>query len=139
MCFMLLEVNVMKKYLSLVVPVLVCAILFIGCDGNKKTKVTNVDYSKCSFVNTSWTRDAEHDTETICFGEDGSFSYYCSCGNPVNDSDLCDGYTYDDATKTITLDYIESTDEIVTIIKIVKCDENSLHLDFDGEIRIFEK
>ena len=88
---------------------------------------------------TYWTRNAEHDTETIHFGEDGSFSYSCSCGNPVNDSDLCDGYTYDDATKTITLDCIETTDEMITIIKIVKCDENSLHLDFDGEIRIFEK
>ena len=107
--------------------------------GNKNTVNSSVDYSKYSFVNTSWTRDAEHDTETIRFGEDGSFSYYCGCGNPVNDSDLCEGYTYDDATKTITLNCIETTDEMVTIIKIVKCDENSLHLDFDGEIRIFEK
>lgn len=129
----------MKKYLTLVTLVLVCALVFIGCDGNKKTKVSSIDYSKYSFVNTSWTRNAEHDTETIRFGEDGSFSYSCSCGNPVNDSDLCDGYTYDDATKTITLDCIETTDEMITIIKIVKCDENSLHLDFDGEIRIFEK
>ncbi len=129
----------MKKCLSLVALVLVCVILFMGCDGNQKTKVPSIDCSKYSFVNISWTRDAEHDTETIRFGEDGSFSYYCGCGNPVNDSDLCDGYTYDDATKTITLDCIETTDEMVTIIKIVKCDENSLHLDFDGEIRIFEK
>lgn len=27
---------------------------------------------------------------------------------------------------------------MVTTIKIVKCDENSLQLDFNGEIRIFE-
>lgn len=129
----------MKKCLSLVALVLVCSILFIGCDGSKKKEVPSTDYSKYSFVNTLWTRDAEHDTETIRFGEDGSFSYYCGCGNPVNDSDLCDGYTYDDTTKTITLDCLETTDEMVTIIKIVKCDENSFHLDFDGEIRIFEK
>ena len=129
----------MKKCLFLVALVLVCTILFMGCDGNKKTNVPSIDYSKYSFVNISWTRDAEHDTETIRFGADGSFTYYCGCGNPVNDSDLCDGYTYDDATKTITLDCVETTDEMVTMIKIVKCDENSLHLDFDGEIRIFEK
>ena len=98
-----------------------------------------VDYSKYSFTDGSWNRDAENDIETIRFGADGSFTYYCSCGNPVNDSDLCDGYTYDDATKTITLNCIETTDEMVTVIKIVKCDENSLQLDFDGEIRIFEK
>ena len=113
--------------------------LFAGCSDNKKPENQNVDYSQYSFVNTSWTRDAEHDTETIRFGEDGSFSYYCGCGNPVNDSDLCEGYTYDDATKTITLNCIETTDEMVTTIKIVKCDENSLQLDFNGEIRIFEK
>ncbi len=63
----------------------------------------------------------------------------CACGNPVNDSDLCEGYTYDEKTKTITLDCIEITDEMVTKIKVVKCDENSLELDFDGDIRIFEK
>jgi hypothetical protein len=90
------------------------------------------------FVNTSWTRDAEHDIETLRFGADGKFTYYCACGNPVNDSDLCEGYTYDDSTKTITLNCIETTDEMVTTIKIVKCDENSLQLDFNGEIRIFE-
>ncbi|MBR6509265.1 MAG: hypothetical protein IKT38_01505 [Clostridia bacterium] len=129
----------MKKYAYLIIMVLVCTILFAGCSGNEKTEGQSVDYSKYSFVNTSWTRDAEHDTETIRFGEDGSFSYYCGCGNSVNDSDLCEGYTYDDDTKTITLNCIETTDEMVTTIKIVKCDENSLHLDFDGEIRIFEK
>jgi hypothetical protein len=129
----------MKKCLSLITLVLVCTILLVGCSKSKKTEDSKVDYSKYSFVNISWTRDAEHDTETIRFSGDGRFSYYCGCGNPVNDSDLCDGYTYDDATKTITLDCIETTDEMVTIIKIVKCDENSLHLDFDGEIRIFEK
>ena len=90
-------------------------------------------------MNISWTRDAENDTETIRFGEDGSFSYSCGCGNPVNDSDLCEGYTYDDETKTITLECIETTDEMVTVIKIVKCDENELQLDFDGEIRTFTK
>ena len=118
---------------------MIAALLFAGCGDHKKTEDQSADYSQYPFVNISWTRDAEHDTETIHFGEDGSFSYSCSCGNPVNDSDLCDGYTYDDATKTITLDCIETTDEMITIIKIVKCDENSLHLDFDGEIRIFEK
>ena len=127
----------MKKYLSLITLVLVFAVLFAGCSESKKDEETKVDSS--SFVNISWTREGEHDTETIRFGEDGSFSYYCGCGNPVNDSDLCEGYTYDDATKTITFNCIETTDEMITEIKVVKCDENSLHLDFNGEIRIFEK
>ena len=129
----------MKRFFYLISLLFISIVLFMGCSDNKKTEDQSVDYSQYSFVNTSWTRDAEHDTETIRFGEDGSFTYYCGCGNPVNDSDLCEGYIYDDATKTITLDFIETTDEMVTTIKIVKCDENSLHLDFDGEIRIFEK
>ena len=128
----------MKRFIYLIALLLISTVLFVGCSDNK-TEDKSVDYSKYSFVNISWTRDAEQDIETIRFGEDGSFSYYCSCGNPVNDSDLCEGYTYDDATKTITLDCVEITDEIITTIMIIKCDANSLHLDFNGEIRIFEK
>ena len=129
----------MKKYLSWVTLVFICTILFVGCAKKEKTDNLNVDYSQYSFVNTSWTRNAENDIETIRFGEDGSYSYSCSCGNPVNDADLCEGYTYDNITKTITLDCVEITDEMVTVIKIVKCDENEIHLDFNGEIRVFTK
>lgn len=139
----------MKKSIYLIILVLVCNILFVGCnknetkdDGTKndvtKNEVT-IDYSNYSFTNVSWTRDAENDVETIRFGGDGRFTYYCACGNPVNDSDACEGYTYDDATKTITLDCFEEIEGMVTVIKIVKCDEQELQLDFDGEIRVFTK
>lgn len=129
----------MKRYVSLLSLFLVCAIFFIGCTESEKTDNSSIDQSNYSFVDISWTREAAHDIETIRFGEDGSFSYSCACGNPVNDSDLCEGYTYDDATKTITLECIEITDDMVTVIKIVKCDEKELHLDFNGETRIFTK
>ena len=129
----------MKKYISLTALILICAILLVGCGGKKEPEETKVDYSEYPFVDVSWTRDAEHDTETIRFGKDGHFVYYCGCGNPVNDSDMCESYTYDDATKTITLNCFETTEEMVTTIKIVECNETNLQLDFDGEIRIFEK
>lgn len=129
----------MKKHIFLSSLIVTCALLFMGCSNNKNTEDSSVTYDNYSFMNTSWTRNAEHDSETIRFGEDGRFVYFCGCGNPVNDSDLCEGYTYDDSTKTITLNCIETTDEMITTIKIVKCDEHSLHLDFNGEIRIFEK
>ena len=129
----------MKKYISLTALVLICAILLVGCGEKKEPEETKVDYSEYPFVDVSWTRGAEHDTETIRFGKDGHFVYYCGCGNPVNDSDMCESYTYDDATKTITLNCFETTEEMVTTIKVVECNENSLQLDFDGEIRIFEK
>lgn len=135
----------MKKFIALVVCVLICCVSFVACkkddnaDNPEETTAVKVDYSEYSFTGISWTRDAEHDIETIRFGADGRFTYYCSCGNPVNDSDLCEGYSYDDESKTITLDCFETTDEMVTVIKIVKCDENELQLDFDGDIRVFTK
>ncbi len=134
----------MKKYIYLFALILGCTMLFAGCNNKKKeetpkTEKTVVDYSEYAFTDVSWSRDTEQDIETIRFDANGDFTYYCACGNPVNDSDLCEGYTYDDATKTITLNCIETTDEMVTVIKIEKCDENELQLDFDGEIRVFTK
>ena len=126
----------MKKYLSLFITALMCVMLFVGCTGKDNS---GVDYSEYPFVNTSCTRDAEQDIETIRFGADGSFSYYCACGNSVNDSDLCEGYIYDDDTKTTTLNCIETTDEMVTVITIEKYNDKELHLNFDGETRIFTR
>ena len=109
----------------------------MGC--SKKDIGKTVNYSEYSFTDTLWTRKAQHDVETIRFGSDGSFVYYCACGNPVNDSDLNEGYTYDDATKTITVKYIETTEETVSTIIIEECNIESIKLNFDGEIREFVK
>ena len=109
-----------------------------GC-GETKEKNKEKDYSNYSFTDISWSRDAENDMETIVFKSNGRFTYYCSCGNSVNDSDLCETYTYNDNNKEITLDCFEETEETVTNIKIVNSTETTLELDFDGEIRKFEK
>ena len=124
----------MKKIIILVLA----ALLLTGCDSTREEKQEK-DYSKYSFTDISWTRDAENDIETIVFKSNGRFVYYCSCGNPVNDSDLCENYTYNDKTKEITLDCFEETEETVTKIKVVKSTETILELDFNGEIRIFRK
>ena len=121
-----------------IIILLLFSLLLTGC-GNTKEKTQEKDYSNHSFTNVSWTRDAENDVETIVFKSDGRFTYYCSCGNPVNDSDLCETYTYDEETKEITLDCFEETEETVTNIKIVNSTETTLELDFNGEIRKFEK
>lgn len=117
---------------------LLVVLLLTGC-GNTKEKTKEKDYSNHSFTNVSWTRDAENDVETIVFKSDGRFTYYCSCGNPVNDSDLCETYTYNEDTKEIVLDCLEETEETVTNIKIVNSTETTLELDFNGNIRKFEK
>lgn len=119
---------------------LVSCIMLKGCSGNNDVINEETNNSENDFfTDIEWTRETEADTEYITFGSDGSFSYYCVCGNPVNDSDLCDGYTYDDTTKTIELICPETTESMVTTIVIKDYDENSMELDFDGEIRKFVK
>ena len=121
-----------------IVILLLVPLFLTGC-GNTKEKIQEKDYSKFSFTDISWTRDAENDVETIVFKSDGRFTYYCSCGNPVNDSDLCETYTYNEDTNEIILDCLEETKETVTNIKIVNSTETILELNFNGEIRKFEK
>ena len=129
----------MKKIKVTLLLMFIAALLIwgLGCSKNDIGETSN--YSEYSFTDTLWTRKAQHDVETIRFGSDGSFVYYCACGNPVNDSDLNEGYTYDDATKTITVKYIETTEETVSTIKVEACDDESIKLNFDGEIRVFVK
>jgi len=123
----------MKK----IVVVLMLGILFVtGCEEKKEKEVNYSDYL---FTDVVWTRDSGHDIETLIFNSDGSFRYYCACGNSVNDSDLCDIYVYNDKTKEIKFECFETTEEMITNIKILKISEDVLELDFNGEIRKFEK
>lgn len=128
-----------NKTAGFLLGVTLCAASLTGCQVFGEFGKETVDYSTYAFTEGSWTREAEHDTETIRFGADGTFRYSCACGNPVNDSDLCEGYSYDEESKIIKLHCVETTDEMVTDIKVIKCDEDSLELDFGGEIRIFTK
>lgn len=97
------------------------------------------DLSTLDFVNTDWERHTDSCTETIYFNDDGNCGYYCACGNPVNDDDLCEGYSYDPDTETIYLDFPYPAGNAVTEIKVVSCDGETLVLDFDGDIRTFER
>lgn len=117
-----------------IIIILLIGLFLTGCSYEKEK-----NYREYLFSDVVWTRDGGNDIETLVFGSNGSFSYYCACGNPVNDSDLCEKYTYNDETKEIKLDCFETTDETITNIKIVKMTENILELDFNGEIRKFEK
>ena len=121
-----------------IIFLMLVVLLLTGC-GDTKEKTQEKNYSEYLFTDVSWTRDGGNDIETIVFKSNGRFTYYCSCGNPVNDSDLCETYSYNDDTKEITLDCLEETEETVTNIKIVNFTETTLELDFNGEIRKFEK
>lgn len=115
--------------------VFLLGLCLMGCTGEGKEP----DYSVYGFTDVNWTRDSGHDIETIRFSADGSFYYSCACGSPVNDADLCEGYTYHEETNEITLDYMEPTEDMVTTILIVRESEDVLELDFNGEIRTFER
>ena len=127
----------MKLFTQTVLFSLILVLLFSFGGCREKQSDKNVDYSQYSFTNVLWTRRAQNDIETIRFGSDGSFRYSCACGNPVNDSDLNEGYTYDDKTKTITIRYVETTEETISKIKIEMYDNERIKLNFNGEIREF--
>ena len=121
-----------------IIFLMLVVLLLTGC-GATKEKTQEKNYSEYLFTDVSWTRDGGNDIETIVFKSNGRFTYYCSCGNPVNDSDLCESYTYNDDTKEIALDCFEETEETITTIKVVNSTQTTLELDFNGEIRKFKK
>ena len=121
----------MKK---LIIFLLLTGLFLTGCAEQKEP-----DYSGYLFTDVIWTRDSGHDIETIIFQANGDFRYYCACGNPVNDSDLCESYTFNAATNEIKFNCFETTEEMITTVKIVVMTEDVLELDFNVEIRKFEK
>lgn len=133
----------MKKVLPIII-MLICVVgsVLINLNYNKDNNLEQESEFKSeqlAFVDIRWTRVSESDTEFIGFNSDGHYYYYCACGNPVNDSDLCETYTYDNDKKTISLECMETTYEMVTEIKVVSYSEDKLVLDFNGDIREFER
>ena len=114
---------------------LVLCLAFTGCNQQQQEKV---NLSDLPFVNVEWTRRTEVCTETLVFRGNGDCSYYCACGEPVNDDDLCEGYRYDPETKTICLEFMETTPETVTKFTVKSCDGDTLVLDIGGEICTFK-
>ena len=143
----------MKKLLACVLVVVVVCFAFVGCRSSQpettEPPVTTTPVETTqetepaapmfnSFEDVAWTRESESCTETIRFGSDGSFSYSCACGDPVNDADLCEGYRYDQESHTVSLEFEETTEETVTQITVQSCDGKTLVLDFAGDVRTFQ-
>ena len=128
----------MKKNFLFIVLSCIIAMFFVGCSTGQNID-EEVDYSAYNFAGVKWTRDAECDIESLSFLTNGEFRYSCACGNPVNDSDVVESYTYDDETKMFTLNCYEEIDGMVTEIELISCDGEKLELDFDGETRVFVK
>ena len=120
----------MKKILSLCF--LTICVGLVGCTASK-------DYSEYEFTDIQWTRTTEADTEYLRFSSGGQFSYYCACGNPVDDSDLYEEYTYSPKNQTIKLKPTGVKFGFPKKLVIKYVDEETLEIDFGGETRKFEK
>ena len=62
----------MKK----IIIIMLAGLFFTGC-GDKKEEQKQKDYSKFTFYDVSWTRNAGNNIETIRVSSDGKFTYYC--------------------------------------------------------------
>ena len=122
--------RIIKTYKEIVAIVL-CLIITVALAGGGK------ETYDAEFIGVQWTRTTEFDTEYLSFSSDGSFSYYCACGEPQNDSDLIESYSYDEEKQLITFDTVGNTESMVTKVKVVEYDSEHLKLDFDGDIREF--
>ncbi len=130
------DVNMMVTHKRIMAGVLslIIAMSLFGCGNKEKSGDNTYD---AEFMGVQWIREVDEDMEFLSFMTDGTFSYYCSCGNPVNDSDLIQSYSYDEDNQTITFNAAETTDSMVTKIKVLEFDKEHLKLDFDGDIREF--
>ena len=142
----------MKKAVICGLLVLALCFAMVGCQSSQPKETQPLETSApvetnapvetaapsfSNFFDITWIRDTCDCQETIRFRSDGSHSYSCSCGNSVNDADLCEGYQYDEQTKIITLDYEETTEFTINQITVKSCDGKTLVLDFNGEERTF--
>lgn len=114
---------------------LLMVVFLAGCAEEKVTDVASNIFD--SIVDESWDRSIEGCGETICFSSDGTFVYYEHCGNPVEDYDCYEKYTYNEKTGIITIYALEGIGR--RKIEIVSCENDTLVLDFNGEQREFEK
>ena len=134
----------MKKLLIGLLVAATVLFAFAGCEKSQpeatkeaaQTAATTAP-TLINFQDLTWVRETSSCTETIRFYSDGSCSYFCSCGNPVNDDDLCEGYRYDPENQTILLLFEVTTPETVTQITVQSCDGKTLVLDFAGDVRTF--
>lgn len=119
----------MKKS-KLLIIICVLVLLIVICVLTLKVLNQN---DKLPFEGVSWVR-YENDQQYLTFYENGHFSYYCACGNPVDNADICETYTYNKLNKTIILDCGEGMTEK---IEIISYDEKNLKLKFGNDIREF--
>lgn len=117
----------MKKIIFAVL----CVFILTGCKEDKK--INNPLPSGVS--DTVWYQEGDNDYR-LFLSKDGEISYYSpSAGNPYNDYDLCENYTYNSKNKKF---YFKDSSCSMKFVSISK-DGNILMLIVDGEEIEFKK
>lgn len=102
---------------------LLVMLLLCGCSATEEIKGDDSDF----LTQGDWTGNDLYCINVISFGEDGSFSNWCTCGNPVGDSDLSEEFGYRADDRTILL--LDSEGEVMETGKVLYIDEQYLVID----------
>lgn len=123
----------MKKILSIFITIIICLGTLCGCVAPEEPS----DKLPAELVDKTWLFYDEFSAEHLCLtlGSDNAFSYHCQCGEPVEDSDLYDQYTYDAEKEIILLS--NSTGKEIKEVKVLGYNEYHLLLEIDGETKDF--
>ncbi len=83
-----------------------------------------------------WKYNSLSCTEILHFQEDGGFSYYETCGNPVGNSECYETYSYDEDKGIVTAyGYDDSVEDLE--IAVLRYTEESLLVSIEGAIKEF--
>ena len=129
-----------KRVVGLMVMILLL-ILTVGCtskkigNGNSKKNKEKITINE-EFCDKEWFfyDEVRAENEVLRLGKDGSFSYHCSCGEPIGDSDIYETYEYDKNKKKIVLC---GSEKETKNIELINYNEYHMLLKIDGEIKDF--
>ncbi len=122
-----------KEFYSIILClILLFCITACGSGKDKKQEGSYPDF----LTNHDWEYNTLSCTEILHFYEDGGFSYYEACGNPVGNSDCYETYSYDANTHIITAyGYDDSVEDLELIV--LRYTKNSLLVSIEGVIKEF--
>lgn len=122
----------MKKRLVIII----CCILLCGCQNTTKQQTDKKEENFSEYdllVKGYWSHydPIIGEMENMTLTKKGEFIYCCSCGEPINDSDLYDTYSYEEPGK-ITLR--SSDDQYSEEIDILSIDDMMLLIKMEDDI-----
>ena len=137
----------MKRSMIILTAVLLAAFvcLLVSCSDNgeksdgipEKYTELDLDNQKPSesfdlLTSCVWEYEAESCTYILGMGANGAFINYCTCGEPVGNSDLTETFIYDDETSSVYL--YDNDGKCIVKGTVKKLNDTSLTLDLFGKV-----